>query len=178
MRVKYPEREEMSSLIIENRKKVLNNFFKIKSARAFLNFWMHFKISCRLWTDGVFSGQHHPSSRRVIYDLALETGDTLKVSPIWVEEGFWQTKSSCTETVIKYPLVAVVMEWECLTFQPCQQHAPSFENRVQSVSEWRRVTSHHAVWLISFAAETREGSLLAPLILALVWLLRGKDHVL
>ena len=131
---------------------------------------------------GSFQGQHHPANRRAIYDLTLETGDTLKVSPIWVEEGFLRTKSSCTETVIKYPLVAVGMEWECLTLQPCQQHAPSLENRVQSVSEWRRVTGHHAVWLISFAAETREGSLLAPLILALVSgegphaLMRGSRH--
>ena len=84
---------------------------------------------------GSFQGQHHPANRRAIYDLTLETGDTLKVSPIWVEEGFLRTKSSCTETVIKYPLVAVAMEWECLTLQPCQQHAPSLENRVQSVSE-------------------------------------------
>lgn len=91
-----------------------------------------------------------------------------------MEEGFLWTESSCTEIVIKYPLVAVAMEWECLIFQPCQQHAPSFENRVQSVSEWRRLTGHHAVWLICLAAETREGSFLAPLILSLIWLLRGR----
>ena len=29
---------------------------------------------------GSFQGQHHPASRRAIYDLALETGDSLSLT--------------------------------------------------------------------------------------------------
>lgn len=50
---------------------------------------MYFKPSCRPLTDGVFLGaEYYPTSRRVIYDLTLETRDALKVSPSSVEEGF------------------------------------------------------------------------------------------
>lgn len=73
------------------RDEFYKEFFK-KNFKKCVNppyFLMHFKPSCRQLTDGVFLGtKHYPTSRRVIYNLTLESGDALKVSPSSVEEGF------------------------------------------------------------------------------------------
>lgn len=135
---------------------------------------MHFKISCRLWTDGVFSGATPPCKqesnlwpnfRNWRYSQSLTH---LGGGRVFVDKKFLHRNcdkiptSGCSDGVGVFNPSA--MPTTC----------SFFENRVQSVSKWRRVTGHHAVWLISFVAETREGSLSASLILALVWLLRGR----
>lgn len=66
----------------------------------------------------------HPTIRRVIYDLTLETQVTLKVSPNSVEEGFYRQKFPSMEIVVKHQLMAVGMKWEYFTFQVHQQCAP------------------------------------------------------